>query len=125
MKKNLISNEHWQTVDNYCLQNIEKMFVLNIDDYHNIHHRNMPTLLETHNISLNDLAGLGMAVPGIVDNKQKRILSIDKKDAGGRPHAAYSGNYRSAAASNRVCRQHEYATGHLFSENHLFRSKQG
>ena len=49
-QKNLISNEHWQTVDNYCLQNIEKMFVLNIDDYHNIHRRNMPTLLETHNI---------------------------------------------------------------------------
>ena len=47
-QKNLISNEHWQTVDNYCLQNIEKMFVLNIDDYHNIHRRNMPTLLETH-----------------------------------------------------------------------------
>ncbi|GES84569.1 hypothetical protein GLOIN_2v1846234 [Rhizophagus clarus] len=26
------------------------MFVLNIDDYHNIHHRNMLSLLETHNI---------------------------------------------------------------------------
>lgn len=36
-------------------------------------------LLAEHKISLNDLAGLGMAVPGIVDNKQKRILSIDKK----------------------------------------------
>lgn len=36
-------------------------------------------LLAQHNISLNDLAGLGMAVPGIVDSKQKRILSIDKK----------------------------------------------
>ena len=36
-------------------------------------------LLAKHNISLDYLAGLGMAVPGIVDNKQKRILSIDKK----------------------------------------------
>lgn len=36
-------------------------------------------LMAQNNISLNDLAGLGMAVPGIVDNKQKRILSIDKK----------------------------------------------
>ena len=49
-QKNIISNKHQQTVDNYCLQNIEKMFVLNIDDYHNIHRHNMPTLLETHNI---------------------------------------------------------------------------
>src|SRR5207248_5200553 len=49
-QKNVISNEHQQTVDNYCLQNIEKMFILNIDDYHNIHRRNMLTLLETHNI---------------------------------------------------------------------------
>ncbi|GET54839.1 hypothetical protein GLOIN_2v1846234 [Rhizophagus irregularis DAOM 181602=DAOM 197198] len=38
-KKNFISNEHQQTVDNYCLQNIENMFILNIDDYHNIHRR--------------------------------------------------------------------------------------
>jgi glucokinase len=36
-------------------------------------------LLTEHKISLSDLAGLGMAVPGIVDSKQKRILSIDKK----------------------------------------------
>ena len=49
-KKNLISNEHQQTVDDYCLQNIENMFILNIDDYHNIHRRNQPTLLQTHNI---------------------------------------------------------------------------
>ncbi|EXX68951.1 hypothetical protein RirG_100420 [Rhizophagus irregularis DAOM 197198w] len=49
-QKNLISNEHQQTVDIYCLQNIEKIFILNIDDYHNIHRRNKPTLLETHNI---------------------------------------------------------------------------
>src|SRR5437868_14117096 len=27
-KKNLISNEHQQTVDDYCLQNIENMFIL-------------------------------------------------------------------------------------------------
>ena len=26
------------------------MFVLNINDYHNIHHRTKPSLLETHNI---------------------------------------------------------------------------
>ncbi|UZO08662.1 uncharacterized protein OCT59_028915 [Rhizophagus irregularis] len=49
-KKNFISNEHQQTVDNYCLQNIENMFILNIDDYHNIYRRNQPTLLQTHNI---------------------------------------------------------------------------
>src|SRR6266542_35158 len=49
-KKNLISDEHQQTVDDYCLQNIENMFILNIDDYHNIHRRNQPTLLQTHNI---------------------------------------------------------------------------
>lgn len=36
-------------------------------------------LLEEHKITCNDLAGLGMSVPGIVDSKQKRILSIDKK----------------------------------------------
>jgi hypothetical protein len=49
-KKNLISNEHQQSVNDYCLQNIENMFILNIDDYHNIHRRNQPTLLQTHNI---------------------------------------------------------------------------
>jgi hypothetical protein len=49
-QKKAITNEHEQSVDNYCLQNIEKLFVLNIDDYHNIHRRNTPTLLETHNI---------------------------------------------------------------------------
>lgn len=36
-------------------------------------------LLEQQKISLDELSGLGMAVPGIVDSKQKRILSIDKK----------------------------------------------
>src|SRR6266542_56890 len=45
-----ISNKHEQSVDDYCLKNIEKMFILNIDDYHNIHHRNIPSLLETYNI---------------------------------------------------------------------------
>ena len=29
---------------------MEKMFILNIDDYHNIHRRTKPSLLETHNI---------------------------------------------------------------------------
>jgi hypothetical protein len=27
------------------------MFILNIDDYHNIHRRNQPTLLKTHDIN--------------------------------------------------------------------------
>src|SRR3954454_4065994 len=36
-QKLLIADEHQETVNNYCLQNIEKMFFLNIDDYHNIH----------------------------------------------------------------------------------------
>jgi len=49
-QKSLIANEHQETVDNYCLQNIEKMFFLNIDDYHNIHRWNQPTLIQTHNI---------------------------------------------------------------------------
>lgn len=37
------------------------------------------TLLDEQNIALGDIEGLGMSVPGIVDSKQKRILSIDKK----------------------------------------------
>ena len=45
-----ISSEHELSVDDYCLQNIKNMFILNIDDYHNIHRRNQPTLLQTHNI---------------------------------------------------------------------------
>ncbi|PKY41295.1 hypothetical protein RhiirA4_454836 [Rhizophagus irregularis] len=49
-KKLLVADEYQETVNNYCLQNIEKMFFLNIDDYHNIYHRNQPTLLQTHNI---------------------------------------------------------------------------
>src|SRR3954468_19022058 len=49
-QKLLIADEHQETVNNYCLQNIEKMFFLNIDDYHNIHRRNQPTLLQTYNI---------------------------------------------------------------------------
>lgn len=50
-QKTLISEDHQYTVDNYCLQNIENMFILNIDDYHNIHRRNQPTLLKTHDIN--------------------------------------------------------------------------
>jgi len=49
-QKNLTSIEHQQSVDDYCLQNINNMFILNIDDYHNIHRRNQPTLIQTHNI---------------------------------------------------------------------------
>jgi len=36
-QKILISEDHQNTVNDYCLQNIENMFILNIDDYHNIH----------------------------------------------------------------------------------------
>ncbi|POG75269.1 hypothetical protein GLOIN_2v1770313 [Rhizophagus irregularis DAOM 181602=DAOM 197198] len=51
-QKTLISESHQDTVNNYCLQNIENMFILNIDDYHNhIHRRNQPTLLKTHDIN--------------------------------------------------------------------------
>ncbi|PKY28197.1 hypothetical protein RhiirB3_480441 [Rhizophagus irregularis] len=51
-QKALISESHQDTVNNYCLQNIENMFILNIDDYHNhIHRRNQPTLLKTHDIN--------------------------------------------------------------------------
>ncbi|GES99447.1 hypothetical protein GLOIN_2v1846234 [Rhizophagus clarus] len=49
-QKNLISNEHQQTINIYCLQNIEKMFILNIDDYYNIHRYNIPSLSEIHNV---------------------------------------------------------------------------
>ncbi|RGB27656.1 hypothetical protein C1646_768817 [Rhizophagus diaphanus] len=45
-----LRNDHQESVNNYCLQNIEKMFFLNIDDYHNIHHKNQLILLQTHNI---------------------------------------------------------------------------
>jgi len=47
-QKTLISEDHQYTVNDYCLQNIENMFILNIDDYHNIHRRNQPTLVKTH-----------------------------------------------------------------------------
>jgi hypothetical protein len=50
-QKILISEDHQNTVNDYCLQNIENLFILNIDDYHNIHRRDQPTLLETHNIN--------------------------------------------------------------------------
>src|SRR2546421_11166571 len=36
-QKILISEDHQNTVNDYCLQNIKNMFILNIDDYHNIH----------------------------------------------------------------------------------------
>ena len=44
-KKNLISNKYQQTADDYYLQNIENIFILNIDNYHNIHKCNQLTLL--------------------------------------------------------------------------------
>src|SRR5688572_7693359 len=50
-QKNIISENHQYTVNDYCLQNIEKIFILNIDDYHNIHRLNQPNLLKTHNIN--------------------------------------------------------------------------
>src|SRR5439155_11360629 len=50
-QKNLTSENHQDTVNSYCLQNIENMFILNIDDYHNIHRRSQPTLLKTHDIN--------------------------------------------------------------------------
>ncbi|GET02387.1 hypothetical protein GLOIN_2v1485098 [Rhizophagus clarus] len=49
-QKTIIAENHQETVNSYCLQNIENIFILNIDDYHNIHQRNQPTLLKTHNI---------------------------------------------------------------------------
>jgi hypothetical protein len=50
-QKTLISEDHQNTVNNYCLQNIENIFILNIDDYHNIHRRDQPNLLKTHDIN--------------------------------------------------------------------------
>ncbi|PKY47358.1 hypothetical protein RhiirA4_522312 [Rhizophagus irregularis] len=50
-QKTLITEDHQYTVNDYCSQNIENMFILNIDDYHNIHRRNQPTLLKTHDIN--------------------------------------------------------------------------
>ncbi|CAB4396391.1 unnamed protein product [Rhizophagus irregularis] len=50
-QKKLISENHQNTVNSYCLLNIKNMFILNIDDYHNIHRRNQPTLLKTHDIN--------------------------------------------------------------------------
>src|SRR6266511_1053531 len=47
-QKTLISEDHQHTVNDYCLQNIENMFILNIDDYHNIHRLNQPNLVKTH-----------------------------------------------------------------------------
>jgi hypothetical protein len=50
-QKAIISEDHQHTVNDYCLQNIENILILNIDDYHNIHRRNQPTLLNTHDIN--------------------------------------------------------------------------
>jgi hypothetical protein len=50
-QKILISEDHQNTVNDYCLQNIENLFILNIDDYHNIYRRDQPTLLKTHDIN--------------------------------------------------------------------------
>ena len=36
-QKTLTSESYQDTVNSYLLQNIENMFILNIDDYHNIH----------------------------------------------------------------------------------------
>src|SRR3954454_22260492 len=51
-QKTLITEDHQYTVNNYCSQNIENMFILNIDDhYHNIQKKNQPTLLKIHDIN--------------------------------------------------------------------------
>lgn len=39
----------------------------------------MNDLLAQSGINLNDVAGIGISIPGIVDSKQKKILSIDNK----------------------------------------------
>ncbi|MBV8326864.1 ROK family protein [Chryseobacterium sp.] len=41
--------------------------------------KNIEDLLVREKLSLDEIAGLGIASPGIVDSIQKRILSIDKK----------------------------------------------
>ncbi|AZA81597.1 ROK family protein [Chryseobacterium lactis] len=41
--------------------------------------RTIENLLSRHNLTNSDIAGLGIASPGIVDSIQKKILSIDKK----------------------------------------------
>jgi glucokinase len=37
------------------------------------------TMLQQKNIQPDDIAGVGISVPGIVDSKQKKVLSIDNK----------------------------------------------
>ncbi len=37
------------------------------------------TMLQQNNIQPNDIAGVGISMPGIVDSKQKKVLSIDNK----------------------------------------------
>ena len=39
----------------------------------------MNEMLERCGIGVNEVAGIGISIPGIVDSKQKRILSIDNK----------------------------------------------
>ena len=48
--KTFIVEEHQSTVNDYCLQHIENILILNIDDYHNIHRRNQPNVIKTHDI---------------------------------------------------------------------------
>ncbi|POG66165.1 hypothetical protein GLOIN_2v1780931 [Rhizophagus irregularis DAOM 181602=DAOM 197198] len=50
-QKTFISENHQYTVNNYCLQNIENMFILNIDNYHYIYRRNQLTLLKIYDIN--------------------------------------------------------------------------
>ena len=39
----------------------------------------MNGLLQQQSVSVNEIAGMGIAIPGVVDSKQKKILSIDNK----------------------------------------------
>jgi len=39
----------------------------------------MNALLQQHHVEVKDISGAGIAIPGIVDSKQKKILSIDNK----------------------------------------------
>jgi glucokinase len=41
--------------------------------------RAVNTMLQQNNIQPNDIAGVGISMPGIVDSKQKKVLSIDNK----------------------------------------------
>ena len=39
----------------------------------------MNSLLQQQSVNVNEIAGMGIAIPGVVDSKQKKILSIDNK----------------------------------------------